>query len=215
MQLWLAWQTLLSFQVTSPLQRIFTIDLRRTTLDGRTILVYAGNMGVAQGIDTLFDVAVALRDREDVGFVFIGRGSEVSRLKEFSKKKCLSNILFFEEIPPSEIESLFESCHIGLLSLDLRHSSHNIPGKFLAYMNSSLPVFGFVNSGNDLLEIVQTRNVGVLISKPQLDKASDQLKALIDQIGVDKEMPQRCKSLANELFSVTQAVKKIESHFRV
>ena len=39
-------------------------------------------MGVAQNIDVLIDLAEILKYRNDIGFVFIGKGSEVQRLKK-------------------------------------------------------------------------------------------------------------------------------------
>jgi glycosyltransferase involved in cell wall biosynthesis len=53
-----------------------SISINRTTLAGRKIFVYAGNMGVAQGMDILIDLAEKLKDRRDIGFLFVGRGSE-------------------------------------------------------------------------------------------------------------------------------------------
>ena len=69
------WQT--------PLPNIGTgIDLSLTDISGRKIFIYIGNMGVAQNIDVLIDLAEILKYRNDIGFVFIGRGSEVQRLKK-------------------------------------------------------------------------------------------------------------------------------------
>jgi glycosyltransferase involved in cell wall biosynthesis len=59
-----------------------SISINRTTLAGRKIFVYAGNMGVAQGMDILIDLAEKLKDRRDIGFLFVGRGSEAKRLAE-------------------------------------------------------------------------------------------------------------------------------------
>src|SRR5688572_13569216 len=56
-----------------------SIDVGSTPLAGRTIFVYAGNMGVAQGLDVLIELASRLDYRRDIGFLFVGRGTEVSR----------------------------------------------------------------------------------------------------------------------------------------
>ncbi|MHB8724067.1 MAG: glycosyltransferase family 4 protein [Casimicrobiaceae bacterium] len=53
------------------------IDLSTGPIAGRTVFAYTGNMGAAQGIDCLLDLAVRLRERRDLGFVFVGRGSAV------------------------------------------------------------------------------------------------------------------------------------------
>ena len=67
----------------------------------------------------------------------------------------LDNILFFDEINPDEVPSLLKMCHVGLISLDLRHKSHNIPGKFLSYLQAGLPVLAKINPGTDLQNIIE------------------------------------------------------------
>jgi hypothetical protein len=46
------------------------------------------------------------------------------------------------------------------LALDPRHTTHNIPGKFLSYMQAGLPVLASINPGNDLAELIQREDVG-------------------------------------------------------
>ena len=65
-------------------------------LQGRINFVYAGNMGVAQDMDGFVTLARRMRDRDDVGFVFVGRGSEAARLKDAAKGQ--PNLLVLDEI---------------------------------------------------------------------------------------------------------------------
>ena len=190
-----------------------SIDIKNTKLAGRTILIYAGNMGVAQGMEDLIQLIHALRGRTDLGFVLVGRGSEVSRIRSFVNEQKVSNILIFDEIPSSQINSLFEQCHIGLLSLDMRHQAHNIPGKFIAYMHSGLPVFGFVNPGNDLQSMVYLRNIGTLLDHRDITQATHHLDLLIHLTKQDSHINLRCKNLAQELFSASSATKQILKSF--
>ncbi len=134
-----------------------TIQVSSTVLAGRKIAVYIGNMGVAQGMDVLIDLAQSFRHREDVGFLFVGRGSEVSRLKEKVRDNGVSNILFFDEVDSSEMPGLLSQCFIGLLALDPRHKTHNIPGKFLTYLHAGLPVLALVNGGTDLMRLINEK----------------------------------------------------------
>jgi hypothetical protein len=47
-----------------------------------------------------------------------------------------------------------------MLALDPRHKSHNIPGKFLTYMQAGLPVLARINPRNDLEKLIQSEGVG-------------------------------------------------------
>ena len=132
-----------------------SIDVNRTSLAGRTIFVYAGNMGVAQGLLVFLDIAVRLRGRGDIGFLFVGRGSELPRIRAAAGENGLENILFYDEVDPGEVPGLLAQCQVGLLALDPRHKAHNIPGKFLAYIQAGLPVLAGINANNDLVGLIE------------------------------------------------------------
>lgn len=188
---------------------ICSISIKETTLAGRKIFVYAGNMGVAQGMDILIDLAEKLNDRNDIGFLFVGRGSEVKRLAAESRKRSLDNIEFKDEIHPDEIPALYAQCSVGIVSLDQRHKSHNIPGKFLSYMQSGIPVLANINPGNDLAEIIRREEVGVVCEDADIQDLERKAKALIDSVETDVYFEKKCRAIYERMFSPSQAVRKI------
>lgn len=187
------------------------IDLNKTHLAGRKIIVYAGNMGVAQDFDLIMELVSLYKSRSEVGFIFVGRGSEVERLKRMAALNSLGNILFYDEIDSNEIPALYAQCKIGLVALDPRHKSNNVPGKFLSYMESGLPVLARLNFGNDLIKVISENRVGV----SYVGSDSAELKAvadgLIEMLRDDLCISNRCKSLAHNLFSTEKAVNQIIS----
>lgn len=197
-------------QATSQLQTTCSIDLSKTSLAGRTLFVYAGNMGLAQGIDVLVDLAGALTQRSDLGFVLVGRGSEVDRLRARIANEHLSNIQIFDEIAADQIEGLYAQCHAGILSLDLRHSTHNIPGKFVSYMQAGIPVLAIVNEGNDLLELIQSKQLGVACSTHLIPELIGSINGLLELSKTPAEIRQRCHAFFTQYLSVHSAAKQIE-----
>jgi glycosyltransferase involved in cell wall biosynthesis len=194
-----------------------SITLADGALVGRTIFVYAGNMGVAQGMDVLLDVAERLRRRTDVGFLFVGRGSEAKRLREDADKRGLDNVAFFDEIDPTEIPGLYAQCHIGIVALDPRHKTHNIPGKFLSYMQAGLPVLASVNPGNDLVGMIEGEGVGRVSTDHSVETLQSLALELVDEIAANPGAPstgnadasKRCKALSARLFLPGTAVRQI------
>jgi len=186
-----------------------SIRVDESPLRGRKIFVYAGNMGVAQAVDIMLDLAVHLRTRLDIGFLFVGRGSELGRLKRIAQSRQLDNVVFFDEIDPDEIPDLYAQCNVGIVALDSRHRSHNIPGKFLTYMQSGLPVLASINEGNDLIEIIKNEGVGQVCTTYQIDDLVQLAEQLLKQIRSDPNLSYRCKSLFKREFSVENAVSQI------
>jgi glycosyltransferase involved in cell wall biosynthesis len=193
-----------------PAQARCSIRVNETTLAGRKVFVYAGNMGIAQGMDILLDLAEKLRHRTDVGFLFVGRGSDASRLKASAKDRKLDNVLFYDEIHPDEIPDLYSQCCAGIVALDSRHKSHNIPGKFLTYMQNGLPVLANVNAGNDLAQMIRDEQVGQVCESNQVADLLQLIYKLLAQIDFQADvLPNRCRSLFEREFAVDRTVRQI------
>ncbi len=189
-----------------------SINIDKTKLSGRKIFIYAGNIGVAQNIEIFCQLAHMFRKNLEFGFMFVGRGSESARL--FKKYGHLPNVMFFDEVPANEIPGLYAQCHIGLISLDYRHKSHNIPGKFLSYMNAGLPVLAYVNKGNDIVNLIRTNGVGVVVeggSGNDKDQLFEAIISMAAKLGHAEAIRCRCKYLATTMFSSEKASRQILS----
>jgi glycosyltransferase involved in cell wall biosynthesis len=196
-----------------PAQVRCSIRVDQTALAGRKVFVYAGNMGVAQGMDILLDLAERLHSRPDVGFLFVGRGSDAARLKAAAQSRQIVNVVFFEEIDPDEITDLYAQCDAGIVALDPRHKSHNIPGKFLTYIQSGLPVLANINAGNDLAQMIRDERVGQVCETNQVNELLLLTEKLLDQIQTDSGLSARCTALFEREFAVENTVKQIVATF--
>lgn len=198
-----------------PPRAICSIRLNETTLAGRRVFVYAGNMGVAQGMDILLDLAEKLVFRTDIGFLMVGRGSESARLRIQAEQRNLSNMAFFDEVHPDEVYDLCSQCSAGIVLLDPRHKSHNIPGKFLAYMQSGLPVLAHINPGNDLANLIRVNKVGFVSESGNLTQLEKLALNLLDDLNADHAIRDRCRSLYLKRFMPRRAVFQIISALQV
>ena len=166
-------------------------------------------MGVAQGMDKLLKLAVELRDDPRAAFLFVGRGSEADRLKGQAKQLGLSHCLFADEIDPDEIPALYDRCDFGLVALDDRHSWHNIPGKFISYLHSGLPVLASVNPGNDLVALVEEHDVGRVSTVPGGADLAQLARSMLDDPAPQKAKRARCRSLGRSLFGSRRAAEQL------
>jgi glycosyltransferase involved in cell wall biosynthesis len=192
-----------------PSQVRCSIRVDQTALAGRKVFVYAGNMGVAQGMDILLNLAEKLRSRLEIGFLFVGRGSDAVRLKRAAQSRQLDNVVFFDEIHPDEIPDLYAQCHAGIVALDPRHKSHNIPGKFLAYMQSGLPVLANINAGNDLGQMIRDEGVGQVCETNCVDELLLLAEKLLHHLETDSSLSARCAALFERKFGVEKSVQQI------
>ena len=177
----------------------------------RKLFAYIGNMGVAQGMDIFLNLAETLQYRSDIGFVFVGRGSEKNNLIRRSMERNLENTFFHDEIKPEEITKLLSYCKVGLIGLDPKHNSHNIPGKFLAYLRAGLPVLARINAGTDLMKIITAGELGAFYTGENTAEFAAIALKLIDNQDQLVAMAKRGVSLYESDYQPTIAAKQIIS----
>jgi glycosyltransferase involved in cell wall biosynthesis len=186
-----------------------SIVVENTSLAGRKIFIYIGNMGVAQGLDIFMDLVQTLRDRDDIGFLFVGRGSEFARLQGEKTSRRLNNVLFFGEIDSTEIPGLLAQCHVGLLALHPDHTTHNIPGKFVSYVQYGVPVLARVNPGTDLQRLIEDSGVGRVYIGDSVSELRHLAEELADDDRLRCSMSERGRKLGRSMFSPEAMAKQI------
>ncbi|MGY8706217.1 glycosyltransferase family 4 protein [Bradyrhizobium sp. 18BD] len=186
-----------------------SIVVKNTPLAGRKIFVYIGNMGVAQGMDIFIDLIHGLRDRTDIGFLFVGRGTEFARLEAEKASRDLSNALFFGEIDSTEIPGLLAQCHVGMVALHPDHKTHNIPGKFVSYVQYGVPVLARVNPGTDLMRLIEAEQVGKVYVGNSVNELKELAEQLMDDDVLRRSMSERGRELGRSMFSSSAAVQQI------
>jgi glycosyltransferase involved in cell wall biosynthesis len=185
------------------------INLSLTSLAGCKVFAYTGNMGVAQDLDLFIEMAVQFKSRDDVGFLFVGRGSEKIRLTAAAKRNQLDKVIFFDEIEPSEIPGLLSQCHVAMLALSPQHKSHNIPGKFLTYLQAGMPVLARINPGNDLEQLISKTKVGQVYTGNDPSVLANLAEQLLRPEYQCEQLRQRAREIWLTRFSTHNAVKQI------
>jgi glycosyltransferase involved in cell wall biosynthesis len=114
-----------------------------------TELVFAGNMGFAQGIDTILHAAKLLTG-EPVHFSIAGDGSEAERLKALAGEMQLRNVRFLGRLPIDRMPALYAGADAMLVTLSKGPVlSMTLPGKVQSYLAAGKPIIGSADGETD------------------------------------------------------------------
>jgi glycosyltransferase involved in cell wall biosynthesis len=190
-------------------------SLATSSLAGRTVFVYAGNMGVAQGMDSVDILLEHFAANPKVGFLLVGRGSEAGKIEEKIHTKAWSHVLLLDEVAPEQMGGILSQCHISLIFLDTRHQTHNIPGKIISYLKAGLPVLAYVNPGNDLETLIPDAGIGRVCSGASTMSHHGLLEAAqaVLQDSLDPKIKERVIAFGQNRFSVAKAAEQITHQF--
>lgn len=130
----------------------------------RTVFVYAGAHGAANGLHAVVDAAAELRGRRDVVFRLIGDGPEKPRLRERAELLGLTNIEFIDPIPKSRIPAAFAAADVGLMVLrDAPLFRFAVsPNKLFDYFAARLPVLA--NVPGEVGQMVEEAGAGIVVA---------------------------------------------------
>ena len=132
---------------------------KKHNLENKTIAVYTGAHGWANGLDYILDAAGCLKDREDIVFMMIGQGREKLKLKEQAKQMQLTNVLFIDPVVKTELPGILAVCDIGLMLLRNVGRRQVTPNKIFDYMFAGLP--SIVNFPGTTIDMVTRDRTGV------------------------------------------------------
>ena len=109
-------------------------------------LMFAGNIGKAQSVDTIIRAAALLKDDSRFKFHIVGSGSELDNIKKLAIEFKTDNVVFYGQKPLEDMPELYRVADAMLVTLeDKPYANMTIPGKVQSYMAVGKPVIGAIN----------------------------------------------------------------------
>lgn len=104
-------------------------------------IVFAGNIGEAQGLDLMIETAKRLKDRDDIKFYLVGDGRARKRLESTVKKDNLDNVVFVGKVSTDEADRYIHFADCAYLSFkDNEVFNMTIPAKLQSYLACGTPI---------------------------------------------------------------------------
>lgn len=177
-------------------------------------ILFAGNMGKAQALDTVLNAASLLKQRSSsVCWVMLGGGVEVEKLKAEADRRKLENVLFLPAVPMIEVGSYLQSADALLVHLRKDPLFEiTIPSKTQAYMAVGKPILMGVDG--DAADLVRYSGSGVVAESENaeaLANAAEQLAELSpEELAA---MGQRAKVYYQKHLALHEGVKRFGELF--
>jgi glycosyltransferase involved in cell wall biosynthesis len=148
------------------------------------ILIYAGIIGYAQGLDTIVHSAYQLKAHQDIKFLLVGSGPEKDRLIRMKDDLKLDNLFFKEPVPKHEIPGLVSFAGAGIVPLKkMPFFQGAIPSKIFDILGSKKPLLLGVE-GEAYNLFIEKGNCGLFFEPEN----SEDLSKKILQLYFDKQL---------------------------
>lgn len=186
--------------------------VERHGLSGKTIAIYTGAHGDANGLSQLVDVAEHLRQRPDIAIVLIGAGKMRPILKTVIAERRLENIHLLDAVPKQMVPGILAACHIGLMILkQISRPRWVTPNKIFDYMFSGLPTI--VNFEGTTAELVEQERIGVASEPGSSEDLAAKIMLWADDPDQRKAVGLRAREVALAKFDRKQIAGRLAEVF--
>lgn len=149
----------------------------RLGLQGKQIVLWAGTLGYAHGLENILRAAKHLEGESAIHFLFVGDGSAHADLLRLQETLQLKNVTFHDPVPLDDLPSFFSISFAGLASLiDIPTYEGARPSKIFPILSSAKPII-FVGKG-EAAQLVLRAGAGIVVSPGDPQAIADAVVAL-------------------------------------
>jgi colanic acid biosynthesis glycosyl transferase WcaI len=170
---------------------------RRLGLDGKKIILWAGTLGTAHGLNYVLDAANLLSNESQIHFLFVGDGSAKAALEQQRKNMNLHSVTFLDPVSIEELPPYFSIAECGLASLlPIPLYDGARPSKIFPILASSKPLI-FVGQG-ETARLVDESKAGVVVPPEDPKALASAIRLLIENPKLALEFGQNGRAFVEE-----------------
>lgn len=172
-----------------------------------TNLVFAGNIGSAQSINTLLSAAEILKD-EPARFFIVGGGSELDRAITLAENKKLDNVVFSGRRPLEEMPGFYAMADAMLITLKADpFLSRTLPGKMQSYLAAGRPIIGAIDG--EAADVIRAADCGFCGRAEDADELAENIMRFVNSPR-KSEMGRNARKYYEEHFEEARFMSKLE-----
>lgn len=172
-------------------------------------VVFAGNIGIAQSIETVVEAAELLRQHPALKFVLVGSGSRLEWVKERKASLGLDNLILAGRFPMEAMPQIFEHSSVLLVSLrDEEIFSYTIPSKVQAYLAAGKPIIASLRGEG--ARVIEEAGAGKACEPESANALVESILALMSLSPEEREqMGSAGQSYFNEHFDMDRQAERL------
>ena len=155
-----------------------TAFARENGLQEKFVVLYAGNLGMSQGLESVLDCAERLRTFPDIVFAFVGDGKARSHLMESAKERELSNARFLDYQPRERLPEILGMASASLVTLRKGVGLNSLPSKCFSILASGRPIIASVDEESETFQLVRRSGGGLCVPPEAPDRLSEAILRL-------------------------------------
>lgn len=154
------------------------------------LVLYTGNLGLAQAPEIFVKAARLLSENPDVVFLIVGEGVLRRKIEQDAKDRNLTNIIFTGPLPRSDMPAFISSADVCVIPYKKSDTFKNtLPSKMFDYMAGAKPLI--INLDGEAAELIKQAGCGIITREESASSLLDAILYLKKNPDVAAEMGEK------------------------
>lgn len=181
-------------------------------LSGKTVVMYAGNVGMSQSLDLVLAAAGALSHLKDLIFVINGQGAARHDLER--RARGLDNVRFVDTQPLERLPEVLAAADIHLVPLKRGLASSSVPSKTYSILSAGRPLIASVDPGTEVAKLVERSGAGLAVAPEDPEAFTKAIQQLVESPDETARMGAAGRSFVENWASPAAIAESYEALFR-
>ena len=180
-------------------------------LQGKTVVMYAGNVGLSQSLDLMISAAAASQDDPNLAFVINGGGAARASLED--RARGLGNVVFVGTQPVERLPELLAAADIHVVVLKRGLARSSVPSKTFSILAAGRPFVASVDTGSEIATIAERSGAGIAVPPEDAESFTKAIRHLADNPEERAEMGRRGRDFVEGWASPAAVAQRYEELF--
>lgn len=159
-------------------------------------IVFAGNIGPAQSVETIIETANLLKEHKDIMFHIVGDGLSRQVCEDLTNKYKLENVKFYGFHPVEDMPQYYALADCFIITMvNNEVVNSTLPAKVQSYMLAAKPIVGAISG--EVKEVIEEADCGYCTESGNYRELAE----IITKVYNDKE---KCSYFGNNSYSYYQ-----------
>jgi len=181
---------------------------RRHGWDGKFVVLYSGNMGLAHEFDTVLDAAAELAARPEILFAFVGGGARLAEIKHGAAERGLKSVEFHPWVAPAELSDGLTAGDLHLITLREGIEGLLVPSKIYGVLAAGRPALHVGPAGSTIAEILAEGNCGASVNCGRPRELAREILRYADDPGLLAEHGQNARVAFDRRYARPLALRR-------
>ena len=147
-------------EAVRPLERENTFS-QQHHLDGRFVVLCAGNIGTLQGTEILVPMAKQLEAHPDILILVVGDGTERPRLEKAAAAARLTNLRILPPQPNELLAAMLATADVAVVTARAGTGRTSFPSRLYGLMAAGRPIVAALDADSDAAALLRTAGCGL------------------------------------------------------